>query len=91
MQPPGEEKSMTKNSTTKDMKKGSTMGTGKAKANTASTKQQNIASTMIERTTAAVQKHQGKFAYSGKATFAKLVTPDNPYPVDLLKYAISQR
>jgi len=74
---------MTKGCTKRDMKMDSTMATGKARENT---KQPTI-----DFDAAAAKAHMKKFAYSGKATFAKLVTPDNPYPVDLLKYAISRR
>lgn len=76
------------------MKRDSTMATGKVRESTVSTKQSNN-----HFTAAARNVHMQKFPYSGKATFAKAckaifakaVTPDNPYPVDLLKYAISRR
>ena len=68
------------------MKMDSTMATGKASSSTVSTKQPTI-----DFNVAATKAHMKKFAYSGKATFAKLVTPDNPYPVDLLKYARCRR
>jgi hypothetical protein len=67
------------------------MATGKVRESTVSTKQSNNHFTAAARNVHMQKFPYQKFPYSGKATFAKAVTPDNPYPVDLLKYAISRR
>ena len=62
------------------------MATGKVKVSTVYTKKPNI-----DFAVAVAKIHISSLAYSGKSTFAKLVKPDKPDPVDLLKRAMSQR